>query len=727
MTFLTPLGLLAAIAIAVLIIIYIIRPNYQQKYISSTFVWKLSLKYKKKRIPTSKLRDILIIICQIMTLACCTLVLAQPVKLLKAIVNQNEIVIILDASSSMNAACSMTAMNGNLNEIERETRYMRAVDALEKQALQVLESGGYVTVIRADDKPAALLNRITKDDISEFNDVMDALNGSQDNFNSGFSALSGCGYGAADIDAAMQLCENVLDVNPSAVTYLYTDVEYLSVPESIIVVDCRFDDEQLPSYAKKGNVGILDVETEFYDGSYQFKVRVASYGSNESFGLKLTLEDVENGKESEGASSGRQVTVKTVVNCAENQEKIITFKYITSNNKEADDTGSSPADESDADDVKLTDPVITYGSAKLSIITEQAASSDGTDGDKDVYIDSYDRDDVYELPGSQLPELKIVYASALRTPFFEGILDTFEDTEKSYFKGMWAVTVDRLRPEADVEQIKGYDFYIFEGKAPSRLPTDGAVFLVDVPTLPAGISGSYGNRIQSSDLLPLTSANPNHPIVRVITPEEIGITQAYTFNYGDNDGYTSLLDYNGRTLFAVKNSVAERAAILTFSSKYSNISVKPEFALTIGYMIDYFLPATLNKSVYTVGESVSVNSRAFDVTVKSATDNNSGDEQDDESNMLTFSEFPASFNVYKSGNYLVRTTLDENGTRFENRYITIKTPSAESNVFATGDRLYDPYHGAGYEDFIEDLVMYVAAALVFFMFAEWLLHLREGI
>ena len=58
MTLLTPLGLLGLIGIVALIIIYIIRPNYQQKFISSTYVWKLSLRYRKKKIPTSKLRNL---------------------------------------------------------------------------------------------------------------------------------------------------------------------------------------------------------------------------------------------------------------------------------------------------------------------------------------------------------------------------------------------------------------------------------------------------------------------------------------------------------------------------------------------------------------------------------------------------------------------------------------------------------------------------------------------
>ena len=66
MSLLTPLGLLGLLGVIVLIIIYIIKPNYQSKFISSTFIWKLSLKYKKKKVPLSKLRNILLFICQLL-------------------------------------------------------------------------------------------------------------------------------------------------------------------------------------------------------------------------------------------------------------------------------------------------------------------------------------------------------------------------------------------------------------------------------------------------------------------------------------------------------------------------------------------------------------------------------------------------------------------------------------------------------------------------------------
>ena len=51
MGLLTPLGLLGLIGIPILIIIYIIKPKYHEKKISSTFIWRLSLKYRKRKIP----------------------------------------------------------------------------------------------------------------------------------------------------------------------------------------------------------------------------------------------------------------------------------------------------------------------------------------------------------------------------------------------------------------------------------------------------------------------------------------------------------------------------------------------------------------------------------------------------------------------------------------------------------------------------------------------------
>ena len=120
MKLLTPLGLLGLIGIIVLIIIYIIRPNFQQKNISSTFIWKLSLKYKKKRIPTSKLRDFLLILCQILILASCAAILTKPSQIIKVDNENLEVITVIDMSASMRV------------ESDGKTRFERAVEQAAK-------------------------------------------------------------------------------------------------------------------------------------------------------------------------------------------------------------------------------------------------------------------------------------------------------------------------------------------------------------------------------------------------------------------------------------------------------------------------------------------------------------------------------------------------------------------------------------------------------------------
>ena len=151
MTLLIPLGLLGLLSIAGLILIYIIKPNYQQKYISSTYVWALSLKLKKKRLPVSKLRNLLLILCQILFLVMCALALAQPAIITRAAVQEREIIAVIDSSASMRAAT------------EGETRYERAIKQVAALSDEVFSVNGYVSVIVAGDTASVLAQRVRSD------------------------------------------------------------------------------------------------------------------------------------------------------------------------------------------------------------------------------------------------------------------------------------------------------------------------------------------------------------------------------------------------------------------------------------------------------------------------------------------------------------------------------------------------------------------------------------
>lgn len=246
-----PLGLLGLLGIGVLILIYLLKPNYQQKVVSSTYVWKLSLKYKKKRIPVSLLRNILIFICQLLVITACALILARPVLPSKAAEERPEKVIVIDASASM------------LTVHDQKTRFDRAVEQARSLSEEVYSKDGIVSVILAGRTASFLGMRVGADMKDTLYQDLDALVGSED---------PGCTYGAADIDGAMALAESVLVENPLAEVLLYTGTEYYVK-----------GDVEVVNVAQKGewNAAVLDgISTLEENNYYSFTANVASYGKD---------------------------------------------------------------------------------------------------------------------------------------------------------------------------------------------------------------------------------------------------------------------------------------------------------------------------------------------------------------------------------------------------------------------------------------------------------------
>lgn len=677
MRFLAPLGFLAAISIAVLIAIYIIKPNYQQKYVSSTYIWKLSLKYKKKRIPTSKLRDILIVVCQVAILACCAAVLAQPAKVIKALFSENEVVIVLDCSASMRA------------KKDDESRFDRALALIEEQAKDVAAAGGYVTLIRADDKPQMLLSHVGESNFSSFNDLMADLHESDD-YSLGFDATLGCGYGGADIDGAMELTEAILESNPDALVYVYTDSTYLYVPSGVNVVDCR----SAEGGSGEWNVAILDASAEFFENYYLFSVKVGAYGSENAGGVATTFDlyFTVTGHD----FNGDQVVLeaKQTVTCNDGEEKTIVFRHRIDSNTEV-------VFENEVEYAGVSD----FSKATIMVFAD----------------DCFLEDNSFVLPGSEKPTLKIQYASSLRTPFFESLLDVLSS---KYFKDTWNVKVTSLKPN-QTPAVSGFDFYIFEACTPKSLPEDGVSFFVACDSLPRGVSLSYSGKINKSGNrgFTLSSSAADHAIMRNVNAEEIEITQSYVLSWGQYDGYTSIMDCSGNCVFAVKNDVEgnERVAVMGFISQYSNITIKPEFPLLVANLINYYHPATISKSIYSVGEEIEINCRGDKVKVYPSLSQNIKDDAQ------TFETFPSKLVIYKQGNFIFNTSMND-GAAFEySQDIFVRMPQEESNINAVIESLADPNAGSSFEDFFEDFAKYFALALVILAFAEWFLHIREGI
>ena len=250
MSWLTPLGFLGLIGLIVLIIIYIIKPNYQQKVISSTFVWRMSLKYRKKRLPINRLHNILLFLCQVLVITSMATILARPIIQAEEEPEITERVAIIDASASM-----MTVSNN-------ETRFARAVQEVRTLAEEIMENNGRLTVILAGEEAAYVVQSAGSEFKMELYDALDQLIKAP--------AEEYCTYGDGDMEGAIKLAEQITAETTDVEVLLYTDTMY--VDSGRITVKNMVDEQEW-------NAAILDVRGFIVENYYRFEIDVACYGN----------------------------------------------------------------------------------------------------------------------------------------------------------------------------------------------------------------------------------------------------------------------------------------------------------------------------------------------------------------------------------------------------------------------------------------------------------------
>ncbi len=669
MTLLNGLGLLGLLSIIVLIIIYIIKPNYQQKFISSTFVWKLSLKYRKKRIPTSKLRNILLILCQVLILTTCALILSKPAQVFNQPVQESEVILIVDSSASMRA------------ETEKITRFERAVSKAVERSDEIFSKNGLVSVILADSEAGFLTNG------AGFS--AQRLKATQkENLRSAFNALIetetdgdiSCSYGYSDVDGAIALCEEILKDNPSAQIYLYTDTAYSYVPKQIHWENVATENEW--------NVAILDAYADYEENYYSFYVDVAAYGRDMSVDVKIEV----HGANAQTKDGGTTLAFSKTVTLSGEETRRVYFL----------DEALFSSVEFDSEDAYI----IGEGGQDERVLSYQ-----------DVYVyieeaDSFAQDNSMYIYGGQKEIVEIQYASSLPNSFFTGILSTL----KTAYKDMWDIHITEIKKGNEKDaKTTGFDFYIFEHTMPETMPTDGIVLLVNPGTAPAD-SGftivekdrSFGKQSES-----LTQES-SHAILKNITADNITVSQYMVGEY--DPSYQVLLSCDTTPVLLLQDEGEKKVVVMSFSLNYSNLPILIEYPLLMNNIFKYYFPSTISNNVFEVNEQISLNARGDELTVSYGSEA--------KENGVKFSEFPATFDVLTPGTYTLTQTTDFGKEVQESIYV--KIPASESNINDVKEALAEPYVEKKQVKLYDDLLLYFAAALVALLFIEWWLQSREN-
>ncbi len=611
MRLLTPLGLIALIGLLILLLIYLIKPTYQNKMLSTTYIWRESLKYKKGERPTSKLRNILLIICQVLIILLISSILATPLVMANGNKYNEQEIIILDASADM------------MLEGDTSIRFDRAKSETVKIADEAIKKHKVVSIVLSSDKAELIADNLSS--IDKVKTVLMPLE---------------CSYSAGDLAGAVSIVKGMIGEASLANVSLVTATDYKNIGDIRLVNVADAND---------WNAAILDFKAELIDNYYVFNVDVASYGADKYVDVFITVD---------GANDSESITAETRINCIDGKATVAAFKNLN---------------------------IFSFTTARASI-----KMSDGS-------RDGMEIDDSFILFGGKKPTIKIQYTSTAKNNFFMSALYVLQNT----YADKWNIEVETA-DSVSSSKASGFDFYIYEHSMPVKAPTDGCVLLVNPDILPVNIDLDLGSTISGSFTL---ESDVKHALTSLITATDITATSYKPLT--NTGGFDSLLTINGQTVLA--NDDVNRVSVLSINLNKSNLPLLLDFPLFITNYFNHYIPQTIEKRVYEVGEEINVRTRGVSVTL-----DGSSDELAPESKIAIATPGSYKLNeVLLSGNqedleFFVKLAKNESNVKLsslDNYAIEIKRPD---NIMA-------------------DIYLYLAISLVVVVCLERFLYAKENI
>ena len=238
MTILNPTGLWLLLGIPVLIIIYLIRVRHEDRPVSSTFIWKLSSRFMKKRLPVQRIKKLLTFLLQLLIIIAVALLAARPALISGP---SYDYIAIIDGSASMQT----TDETGK----SRFDYALEEVDELAKKA----DRGHTVSVLLATDSPSWLVKKSTSK-----KEVRLALDD------------TGCTVGSCDIDQVLELAQQACMDSPNPQIIFYTDNTYEETT-NIQVVNLN---------KNEWNISVEDLVSQAADLGMTFTGHITSYNRN---------------------------------------------------------------------------------------------------------------------------------------------------------------------------------------------------------------------------------------------------------------------------------------------------------------------------------------------------------------------------------------------------------------------------------------------------------------
>ena len=583
----TWLGLLGLVAVPIIVLIYIIKSKYVPKTVSSTYIWQRSLKFVKRRIPINFLMSLLLIM-QILVVVASTLALmdikTEPIK-------SKASIVIVDASASMKA------QNGD------KTRYDVALEKLKAEAQNVGPNSRMV-IILASEVPEVITEGKKWNEELQIDETTPYLYNKDEVISTIDKKLTDrCTNTNTDINAALDLAQNAVNLNKEAKIYLYTDRLY-DDHDTVEVINCADPENDW-------NAGITSFTDTSLAAGYEYKVTLINEGKEAEFAISLTVDG-----------------------------SIVATKKVSMGKSETKEFVFSPRSTDNSDAIKIKS-IKSYSKAEVEINTLTDVISD----DNKAYLNAVEGIDVRILYVSNLVEV----ANGVVNPLAPTML------QRSMGSSGFVINTSDVFHASQIENAptNGYDLYIYEGTMPVSMPTDGAVWFINAPESPVGTNIAISDVVKesSSGFLFEKSAIALKPNAQLITknvnfddpikfvidgvekaipaslskytvigeinektgevkyaiPEYFEEVYSATYNLKIDDKYVPV-----KTPVMLVGTVGTtRTIITTFDFSNSSLPVFiADFPVLLKNMVEYSMPETLPNRTPTIGDTLEFNAPA---------------------------------------------------------------------------------------------------------------------
>ncbi len=560
MTFATPLiaGLIAAIAVPTLVILYFLKLRRSPLEVSTTLLWKKSIQDIQANAPFQRLRKNILLLLQLLVLALLIVALAQP-RSDQGSVGGQRIVLMLDRSASMSSTDGDDSGTQSRLEAAKQ-RAIEVVESLEEPGVLKREGSADQAMVVAFDAAAEIIQPFTTDK----RQLIDAINSVQ------------------PTDAPTSIAEAYRLAQAQRPKRRFTDDAGGTLPagqtfelEGLVggpgYTFHLFSDGRIPD----SDVFKADAESEDAPPTFEYH----AVGSPDSHNVGITALRAERAFDDprrlsvfvglQGTEPApRNVDVELLIS-----GRIVSVRTVTIPAAEPAQPGAPPTPATGGVVFELDEPNGVQVTARLPGIGGTAGNALDTDDEGILIVPPAKRSAVAlvttgslflqgALPGLPLSRFDVLSPGEYEAQRVSGALNKYD-----------VVVLDRYLPEPN--------------EAGSRLDPGRYLIFGAVPPPPIGVeSGPVGGASA------IINWRRNHPVLRELTLDGLVIGRARPMVIPDGSGAVALADSpEGPAIVEVSEGTV-RAIVASFDLGETNWPFQIGFVVYLGSAIEYLSGAT---------------------------------------------------------------------------------------------------------------------------------------